>query len=246
MAHPPLEHTDKPLATIVGQCNAAGGADKIAGPHFAVVNRLDNTGIRDQRPERFHHVQGQCRPAVSGLMIKTAVGIEAHRAQRHCPAAHQQRIGIRQQGVNRVGGRAAVARGEIETQTLRVVRLFNQPAECAEVFGGRRAFDAKQLLCIFRTMNVPGGVLEGVQQRFGFVFAPPIAPQKGAAIENLGFGKRFRQPQTSARIETGFVLRGSQLDVFMPGALRMADKPTAVAVPGNGNVALHQFLQRRW
>jgi hypothetical protein len=111
-----LEGSDEAPPALALQRDGAGGMDEVGGPHLAVVDRGHHCRIRQQRPERLHQVKRERGATVARLMIEAPVRVEADRRQGDGQRSHKQRVGERQECVNRVGRRAAVALGKIESE----------------------------------------------------------------------------------------------------------------------------------
>ena len=115
---------------------------KSARRQHAVVDQVQDDRVGDHRAELLHQIQGQRRPAVAADVVEALVRVEADRAGGREAVLGQQRVGEAQERVDRVAGRAAVPRGEVEGRAGRPG--LEHPAELAEVERRGLALQAQQ------------------------------------------------------------------------------------------------------
>ncbi len=87
---------------------------KLAARDLAVVDQREHGRVGQKRPEFLGQVQGQRRPAVTRAVVESEQRIEARGIQGKRPLLHQQGVDERQQGVDRIARRAAVAALDVE------------------------------------------------------------------------------------------------------------------------------------
>src|SRR5690606_2944773 len=89
LAHTSFERCNESFSSAFGQRCRLWCNDKVASMDLSIVDGHDHARVRNQWSERFHHVEGKRRFAVPQLVVKTAVRVEADRAERDSPAAEQ-------------------------------------------------------------------------------------------------------------------------------------------------------------
>ena len=201
--------------------------DEIAGLDLAVVDRSNHHRVGQDRPERLHHVERQRRPAVARLVIKAAIRVEADRRQCRRQLPYQHRVGEGQHRVNRIGRRTSVAVLEFETRQLAAIPIAaaQHRAEAGEINGRTVALDAEEFAEVFRLTHCASRAPEPAQSRFRRRVLARVAAQQGSAVAQLGGDQSTRQAQAERRVEARSILRGAELDIAMPGADRVAEKP---------------------
>lgn len=113
----------------------------------------------------------------------------------------------------------------------------------AEVAGGGVAFGAEEGGEVGGAAGEVDVLLEGFDGGFLAVAIFPVAAQEGAAVLDLGDDEAAGEPQAGGFVKAGAVLGGAQFDVLVAGADGVAVEPAAVAVPGDGDLAGHEFVE---
>ena len=185
-------------------------------------------------------------------MVEAAIGIEADRCQHDRQMAREHGVGERQHRVHRIGRRSAIARIEAEGRKLAafparlVGRRLDQAGQGAKIGSRRVALDAQQ-------RGEGRGVAAGLAGRRKTVErglailrrATPVPPQHRSLVRDLGRHQLPGEAQAGRLVEAHAVLRRPDLDIAMTDAVRDAAEPAAVAVEGDGDLALEQCRERR-
>src|SRR5262249_42970453 len=139
---------------VSSQCYRSSPGDEIGGPNLSVVDQTNDHRIGDERTKLFDQIEGQCRPAVPGLMEEAEGRIKACANQRPNHFLSQHRIKEGGQRIARIAARAPTAGGEIKRAAGGVADLEHS-GKVGEVIAGSASLDAKELLetyCLFRSM----------------------------------------------------------------------------------------------
>src|SRR5208337_768650 len=102
------------LPALVVELAGVAPGQEIGRRQHAVVDQVQDHRVGDDRAELLHQVEGQRGPSVPARMIKTLIYIEPNSTRGCKTVLAQESISETQQGVHRVAGRTAVARGEVE------------------------------------------------------------------------------------------------------------------------------------
>lgn len=107
--------------------------------HFAGVDQRQHGRVGHQRAELLGQVQGQRGPTVARPVIEPQHRIEPGRLHSQSQLLGQDRIEERQQRVDRIAGRPAVAALDVE-----LVAALEQSSKGGEIRFGRHALEAEQ------------------------------------------------------------------------------------------------------
>src|SRR3990172_8698187 len=121
----------------IAQAERAQLLDEVVALDHAVVHQGEHDRVGDDRSKLLHDVERHRRLAVLRRMQEADVRIQPDDVHRSHRLVHEQRVGVAQQRVDRVGRRAADALAESPL-------VVEQLLEDAEVGRRRRAFQAKQ------------------------------------------------------------------------------------------------------
>jgi hypothetical protein len=113
---------------------------EIAGPHFASVQHGERQPVRERRPQLFHEVERQARPAGPQAVQEASRGVQAHAFQGAAAVMHEQGVEEGEQRIGHIHRRppAAAAEGE------RGIGDAQRMGEDAEIQRRRLAFLAAQ------------------------------------------------------------------------------------------------------
>ena len=125
-------------------------------------------------------------------------------------------------------------------------RRPEQTGEGAEVDGGRFAFESEQGVGVAGVAGPLGEPPQRLEHQIALVLvSTPVAPYHRTGVAYLGGDQRARDGERDGGREAGPVLCLAQLHVLVAEPHGVAEKPAAVAVPGDGDLAAHQLVQAR-
>ena len=136
-AKPPLPETTSSLFVQEG---ARRGADKIAGVDLPAVDERDRDRVRDERAKLFHQVECEGGTSVAWLVHEAEKRVQANGVADAGEFLGENGVAEREQCVDGIARRAAVAAGEVELP----FGAFEHRRELFEVEVGGGAFDAEQ------------------------------------------------------------------------------------------------------
>jgi hypothetical protein len=101
--HPPLVRGEDHLPAALGQGDAARSDQEVAGRHLAVVDKVDDDGLGDERAELLGQIQSQCRSAEAGAVVEALIRVEPNGERCGRQLLRQQAIDVSEQAVDRIG-----------------------------------------------------------------------------------------------------------------------------------------------
>ncbi len=232
-------------ARLRRQVASAGGEHEIRLSEFAVVQRHQHGAVGEQRAEGLDQVQREGRPTRTLDVVDTLPGIEPHGRDGGGECAGEERVGERQAGVDRVGGRPSVAPLEGEGRQGGD-GLSEEAGKRSEIEGGRLALQAEQHVARLGPCGSVGDQGETVEHGPPLAgLTAPVAAQQRAAVADLGGDQFAREGDPAGLVGREGVLRGAVGGAARPFAARGAEEPEAGGHPGDGHVAAQQFVHRR-
>ncbi len=138
----------KGFAAVGGEGDGVAGLDEIAWRDHARVDGLEDGGFGDERAEGLHKIERESGAAETGLVVEADHGVETGGVAGDGEVFGQHAIGERQEGVDGIARRAAVAGLEIKRKAgcrLGGIFGFEHVIEFAEVQARAVAFNAQEL-----------------------------------------------------------------------------------------------------
>ncbi len=200
----------------------------------------DDGRIHDRSAELLHQVQGQAGPPMTRLVIEAPVRIEALGNQGNGAFLRQHGVAERQQRVDRVLRRAAVAVVKVPFGGQGIT--LEHAGEVGEIYFRRQSFDPQQRLH-FRAgpgvLVLLGQVLQGPVGQSG-----GVAAQKRPLGGDLGRDDLPGQGQAPSRVRRDAKLRRSQIRVLEAEPLGDPIEPVPHGQVHHRNVLLAQKVHR--
>src|SRR5579875_3508342 len=221
LLHPPLIPLDDPPPRLIFEGPDRPPPDKVAGTNHVVVDHREHGRIANQRSKLLGEVERQRGSTIMDLMKETDVRIEARRDRGRHAVLEQQGVQERQQRVDRVLRRTAVAllkvKGEVRPQHSLKLR---------EVDTGRRALNAQEALHRFHPARAPGQPRQFVHRRLRRTTMVPA--QQRALVSDLAPDECLGQRKCLFSVSGETILCHPKQHVALVGAGRHRCEPSAV------------------
>lgn len=231
------------FAAVGSESDRVTRLDEIAWGDHAGVDGLENGRFGDQWTERFHQVERERGAAEAGLVIEAQHGIEAGGIAGKSQVFGQHTVSQGQKCVDRIAGRAAIARLKVEGKAFigfGGVVGFEHVVELAEVETRSITFDTKEFFkgdgC-FGTSDHGFHLIENEDGRFIV-----IAHEHSAVIANLAGDEFAGQAEAEPILIGKLELRFTEEDVFRRETLGDAIEPTALGEVADGHLGLCEGL----
>ncbi len=105
------------FAPVGGEVDGFAGGDEVVWGDHAVVDGGEDGGVGDEGAKFFHEVEGEGGATGADLVVETEGGVEADGEEGDGAVFCEDGVGEGEQGVDGVGGGAAVAVVEVGTVT---------------------------------------------------------------------------------------------------------------------------------
>ena len=118
-AHALFVDLEEAFASRRGEVDGIARPDKVVFGNDAVIDAVQNGRFGNERAELFHEIESQRGAAETWLVIESNVGVETDGEARQGAIFAEHAVAEREERIDGVGGRAAVAGGKIESRQWR-------------------------------------------------------------------------------------------------------------------------------